>query len=158
MHRSTATQRFSLAGCPVVAALVVWSIFCPGRSYAAEPDCNKPLTILEIAQCNKELDCNAATTTFDIEQCAALSQSAIELRLEQMYREALDKMKEGSQAQERRKFIEAQTAWRTYREAHCGAVYESYQGGSLRGAAFSGCMKELAETRVFELNDYPHNQ
>lgn len=69
----------------------------------------------------------------------------------------LDKLIDESQAEERRKFIDAQAAWRTYREAHCRAVYESYQGGSLRGAAFSGCMQKIAENRVFELNDYPHN-
>ena len=147
-----------LASSPAYAVLLISSIGGSGLASAAEPNCSKPTIILEVAQCNKELNCDTAATTFEIAQCAALAQNNAELRLDAAYQETLGKMEDAEQAPERQKFIEAQAAWRAYRDAYCKAVYESYQGGTLRGAAFSGCMKERADSRVFELNEYPHNR
>jgi uncharacterized protein YecT (DUF1311 family) len=150
-------KRFHLATYLGAAALVGKCIIDAGLASAAQPNCGKPATILEIAQCNKELSCDTAATTFELAQCAALAQNTAELRLEAAYKEALGKL-DPMQVEERRMFMEAQAAWRAYREAHCKAVYESYRGGTVRGVAFSGCMQERAESRTFELNDYPHSQ
>jgi hypothetical protein len=47
--------------------------------------------------------------------------------------------------------VEAQEAWRGYRDAQCEAVGASYGGGSGTGIAIASCRVDLGRARVDEL-------
>jgi uncharacterized protein YecT (DUF1311 family) len=46
---------------------------------------------------------------------------------------------------------ESQMAWIQYREAHCKAIYSSYENGTMRFIAHPACMVELTKTRQEEI-------
>jgi uncharacterized protein YecT (DUF1311 family) len=52
-------------------------------------------------------------------------------------------------------FEKGQTAWVTYREAHCGAVYEHWKDGTIRSAKAATCNVDLTAERTHQVwKDY----
>lgn len=45
----------------------------------------------------------------------------------------------------------AQTAWARYRDAQCDASEQQFEGGSIAPSVRSGCVKELSEQRIQDL-------
>ena len=99
------------------------------------------------------LDCNKAVTTPEMNECAAIDQKKVEIRLNQTYQRVMKSLG-GSDAETRKKLIEAQRAWIKFREADCAAVYQQHVGGTIRGLMYSGCMQSRAEQRIKELKQF----
>ena len=52
-------------------------------------------------------------------------------------------------------FEKGQTAWMTYREAHCGAVYAHWKDGTIRSAMAADCNIDLTADRTHQIwKDY----
>lgn len=54
--------------------------------------------------------------------------------------------------------ISAQRAWVSFREKDCRAVEVWWTNGKLQGALYADCMKEHAQQRIKELNDFTNHQ
>lgn len=54
--------------------------------------------------------------------------------------------------------IIAQRAWVSFREKDCRAVEVWWTNGSLQESLYADCMKERAQQRIKELNDFTNHQ
>jgi len=50
--------------------------------------------------------------------------------------------------------LAAQRAWITYKEAHCKALAQQYEGGSMMTMMYYGCLEEMTRQRMAQLNAY----
>ena len=50
-------------------------------------------------------------------------------------------------------FDAAQVAWAAYRKAECEAVYDSWSGGTIRGAMYEGCWRSVTKARTLQVWD-----
>lgn len=50
--------------------------------------------------------------------------------------------------------LAAQRAWITYKEAHCKALAQQYEGGSMMPLIYYGCLEEMTRQRMEQLNAY----
>ena len=87
-------------------------------------------------------------------QCAALDQDLTEQGLQATYDELILKLAAERRSDEVTHLVESQSAWLTYRESFCGAVYARFGMGTLRGIMLSSCMSERAEIRREELAQF----
>lgn len=90
------------------------------------------------------LDCNNAISTPEINQCLSLdleSAEAVMSRYLEGSRAVLEEDAETLAALDA-----AQTAWKTYRDLHCGSVYSLWRDGTMRGMVYLSC--QISETQV----------
>ena len=94
-------------------------------------------------------DCKNAITTVDINICSKQEADVASSTLD----EYLDKAKEryATEGNIITSLEKSQSAWLTYREAHCNAVYEQWSGGTIRGLMFNSCMLRLTKLRTHEI-------
>jgi uncharacterized protein YecT (DUF1311 family) len=109
-------------------------VFLPAASMAAdpEPNCEKPATTYDFNICGSR----------DVEKARAEMQRYFEAAKVRMRSEgplALTAL-EG-----------AQSAWTSYQEKHCAAIYARWQGGTIRGPASVQCSLDLTRQRTHEL-------
>lgn len=95
------------------------------------------------------IDCERALSTLEINDCAAMELQALEATLARYLdasraRHAEDPVAVAS-------LDEAQQAWLAYQNAHCGAVYDLWRGGSIRNTMSIECAKALTRARTHEL-------
>ena len=53
---------------------------------------------------------------------------------------------------------EAERAWIQYRDLHCKAAEQRFEGGSIRPLIWSGCMRQVTEHRIDELKGAYENE
>jgi uncharacterized protein YecT (DUF1311 family) len=53
---------------------------------------------------------------------------------------------------------EAERAWILYRDLHCKAAEQRFEGGTIRPLIWSGCMRQVTEHRIDELKGAYENQ
>ncbi|BES72337.1 hypothetical protein RE428_33550 [Marinobacter nanhaiticus D15-8W] len=95
------------------------------------------------------LDCSAPATTVEMNRCKAQEVETADAMLDKYLRASLDRYKDNGQLAER--IESSQSAWETYRDAHCGAVYEKWSGGTIRGLMGGECRLRLTRERTHEL-------
>ncbi|MBX9459950.1 MAG: DUF1311 domain-containing protein [Brevundimonas sp.] len=95
-------------------------------------------------------DCAQASNTLEINACATLDVQREQLRLDRYFAAAVARVQgEGDDGAEAAAWLRAsQPAWKAYADIACGAVYEHWSGGSIRGVMYLGCMKELTRERT----------
>ena len=71
-----------------------------------------------------------------------------------VYKKVLKKMTDSNQKQ---MLINAQRAWIKYKDAHCKAIANLYEGGSMQPMVYSGCLAELTKERTKNLQTYFEN-
>jgi uncharacterized protein YecT (DUF1311 family) len=71
-----------------------------------------------------------------------------------VYKKVLKKLTDPKQKQD---LIQAQRNWIKYKEAHCKAIADLYQGGSMQGMVHSYCLETLTNERKKNLETYFEN-
>lgn len=95
------------------------------------------------------LDCRAPITTVEMNRCKSQEVAAANAMLDKYLQASLDRHEDNGQLAER--IESSQSAWETYRDAHCGAVYEKWSGGTIRGLIGGECRLRLTRERTHEL-------
>ena len=100
--------------------------------------------------------CDRATTTPEINECARSEYQAADEKLGAVYRAALERIRlrlaDAQQGADASKgLIQAQRLWGRFRDQDCGAVYELWRDGTIRGVMYWACMAERTEQRMAQL-------
>lgn len=105
--------------------------------------CDKAMSQVEITNCWEDQAQKSEaqlTTLYQKIQKAIQAKMAAEDGYMKEYRgRALEKLKA------------AQLAWSRYRDAQCGAEEQQYERGTIAPSIHAGCMKDLADRRIDEL-------
>jgi uncharacterized protein YecT (DUF1311 family) len=118
------------------------------------------MTLFFLSQATFALGCDKAITTPDINECAATEQNKVEVKLNEKYKNILQKLEDtkSGDVETKKALIEAQRAWVKFREADCNALYTYYRDGTIRTVMHTGCMQNHAEQRMKELKEYELSQ
>lgn len=107
--------------------------------------CDKAMSQVEITNCWEDQAQKSEahlTALYQKIQKAIQAKMAAEDGYMKGYRErALEKLKA------------AQLAWSRYRDAQCGAEEQQYERGTIAPSIHAGCMKDLADHRIDELQE-----
>lgn len=98
--------------------------------------------------------CANAVTTIEMNACLSSQAEAVEADLNRYYRAATARLhaeKGVAESQALPGLIKAQRAWLAYREAECGAVYDYWSGGTIRGAMAQTCRMNVTRLRIFSI-------
>lgn len=98
---------------------------------------------------NAELNCEEVSTTIDINYCLNKELEAEEVLLEKYLGKSRERY--AGDRQSANSITEAQEAWISYREAHCGSVYDIWRDGTIRGAMSISCLIQLAKQRTHDI-------
>ena len=105
------------------------------------------------------VDCANASSTPEINHCAKLELDEAERELNQAYQKLVKQLSQPDTETDnftelRQSLKEAQRAWTKFREMDCDTQFLLYGSGTMRTVAYLGCMRERAEQRTKELNQY----
>lgn len=98
----------------------------------------------------QKLNCNNAQTQREITQCADLSYRNADKKLNQVYKQLLPKLS----ASRRQKLTTAQQAWLKFRDTNCDFETSKYEGGTIAGTIYAGCLEQLTKQRTQQLQEY----
>ena len=114
--------------------------------------------------------CENATSQVDMNDCYGKQYQKVDAHLNRVYRNALgylqhdlDNAGKGDPAQEKylRAAVEdlkaAEVAWIKYRDLHCEAASQQYQGGTMLSMIHSLCMSLVTEHRIDEIKQAHEN-
>jgi len=85
---------------------------------------------------------------------ASIAYEKADAEMTKVYREL---MKSLTTQNEKTLLLEAQRAWIKYKEAHCKAVSNQYEGGSMKPMILYGCLEEITNERTTQLQRYSNN-
>ncbi len=121
-------------------SLLLLCLLLPLPALAADDDCGNAIATPEINACmEKDFErADAALNATYVQVLASLKQQGTE------YPEMLEA---------RTTLIAAQRLWVAFRKSDCDAVFALNSGGSIRVAAFLGCMTNHAEQRTKALSE-----
>ncbi len=97
--------------------------------------------------------------TLEMNECAQQVHQKADKKLNAAYQEALKRVDAGLDDEQQRKatrqgLIEAQRFWVQFRDKDCGAEYDWWRGGTIRGVMYWGCMTNRTEKRTKELEEF----
>ncbi|WP_105264731.1 lysozyme inhibitor LprI family protein [Pseudoalteromonas sp. T1lg76] len=92
------------------------------------------------------VDCEKAWTTLAINQCMHKALVAAEKAMAKYLAKSLERYAQDNVSATA--IQKGQDAWLSYREAHCGAVYDTWRDGTIRTAMGLGCKLELTHQRT----------
>jgi len=103
--------------------------------------------------------CDKAVTTIDINQCGQSEHQIADKKLNAAYQAALKRIQSDLSDTQQRKdtkqgLVEAQRLFVQFRDKDCGAVYDLWRDGTIRGAMYWGCMIGHTEQRTKELESF----
>ncbi len=90
-------------------------------------------------------------TTPEVEACLQSKLDHIDAELQRYTDAAVDRIKQEDPSEVLASFHEGETAWTKYRDAECGAVYDYWSRGTVRGAMSIVCATHLTEARTHEV-------
>lgn len=98
--------------------------------------------------------CPDAVTTIEVNACLGAALADVDKEMDRYYDAAVARLKAEDRAPADEALLElarAQAAWRTYRDAECGAVYSYWREGTIRTSVALSCQISLTRLRVFSL-------
>lgn len=101
------------------------------------------------ALAEEDIDCDKAWTTPAINQCMYKDLVEAEKVMAKYLAKSLERYLEDEVSVASIK--KGQEAWLSYREEHCGAVYDTWRDGTIRTAMGLGCKLELTHQRTIVL-------
>ncbi|HEY5195988.1 MAG TPA: lysozyme inhibitor LprI family protein [Solirubrobacteraceae bacterium] len=140
----------TVAATAVLAVLAILAIAQP------DADAATPLSAPVIHETFTPLGCPKskaeAQTTLGMEGCSEQAILKTDAQIDAVAKKIFSML--GTDAA-RRRFVTAQRAWLTYRNADCASVSDKYAGGTLAGVLAAGCTSQrttrhLTEIRAFE--------
>lgn len=105
------------------------------------------IVALAVAQVGDPLDC-PGMTTYDMNRCAAADLDTTQVRLDRYVIAARARNVDPDSAAILAAFDASQSAWKSYAESECNAVYERWKGGTIRGVMTLGCQIDLIDSRT----------
>lgn len=107
--------------------------------------------------------CDNVVTTLDINKCAQADHQKSDKRLNVAYKDALKRIESRLENLQQRKdtkqgLVDAQRLWVQFRDKDCGAVYDLWRDGTIRGAMYWGCMTAHTESRTKDLELFANEQ
>jgi uncharacterized protein YecT (DUF1311 family) len=116
------------------------------------------LTAMIALQAHAEDLCGKAMTTVEINKCGQANHQKSDKKLNAAYQAALHHIEGLDDPQQRKDtkqgLIEAQRLWVQFRDKDCGAIYDLWRDGTIRGAMYWGCMTGHTETRTKDLESF----
>jgi uncharacterized protein YecT (DUF1311 family) len=111
--------------------------------------------------------CAKAETQFEMNQCTAAGFHESDQLLNQVYGRIVTSLeKDMDQAQKQKmqdqvafnrtildNLKKAQRAWLAYRDLHCAAAKQIYEGGTIAPAIEMSCLRKVTDHRIEELQD-----
>lgn len=97
----------------------------------------------------EKLDCEKAWTTIDVNRCMSIDLAEVEKVMEKYLAKSLERYKEDKVSL--KSIEESQDLWLTYRNSHCGAVYDTWRDGTIRTSMGLGCKIDLTQQRTKKL-------
>ena len=98
---------------------------------------------------SEEPDCQNPLTTIEINRCTSLELEAAEMVMETYL--AKSKERYARDLTIVRSIDEAQAAWLIYRQTHCGSVFNVWRQGTIRTVMSISCSIELTQQRTVEI-------
>ena len=103
--------------------------------------------------------CLSPSTTVEMNACAKTGFDKDEKTLNDTYQQLLKQITKPDQdgvryGEVKKKLIEAQRAWVTFRKKDCDAVYTYNESGTIRNLEFLGCMRGHTVQRTKELKNF----
>jgi uncharacterized protein YecT (DUF1311 family) len=95
--------------------------------------------------------CRDSKTTLDMNQCLSDQITLAEKELAKYLEESRRRV--ANDPRTLAEFEKAQTAWVAFRDAHCGAIYQFWAQGSVRGAMAGYCLLKQTRRRTYDLRD-----
>lgn len=107
--------------------------------------------------------CDKASTTLEANKCAETEYRKSDKKLNAAYQEALKRMESwiedpGQKKDTKQGLVEAQRLWVQFRDKDCGAIYDLWRDGTIRGAMYWGCMTARTDNRTKELDSFAQNR
>lgn len=98
-------------------------------------------------------ECQNARTTIEANACLAGVLDDADRQMDRYYDAAVQRLRsqQGPAAEALTQLASAQAAWRTYRDAECGAVFTNWRDGSVRVAAETRCRIGATRMRTFSI-------
>lgn len=120
--------------------------------------CTLPAVAQSAPQATAAADpCATQRNTIEINQCAQQTQKDADRRLNEAYQALVKSLvprgadDDTDYAAVRKRLVEAQRAWITFRDSDCEAKLKFWESGTIRGAVYQGCLTERTEQRIKEL-------
>lgn len=101
----------------------------------------------EEAMLSDAIDCREPKSTLEVNHCMSADLREAEARLMKYVEVAREELAEDKPTL--KAFDTAQSAWASYREAHCDSVYSLYRDGTIRGSMNLGCKTMLTDERTY---------
>jgi uncharacterized protein YecT (DUF1311 family) len=106
-----------------------------------------------------QVTANCKGNTVEISNCLDDELAKTEVVLNGLYGRVMRELSKPDQSlmtysNIKKKVIDAQRAWVSFREKDCEAVYELNSSGSIRNIRYISCMRKHAEDRIRELKEY----
>ena len=102
-----------------------------------------------VAMADQALDCDHVITTNDINTCKAQEVAEAEQTMQTYLDASLERFAKDEVVVTA--IHSAQQQWIAYRDAHCGAVYDLWREGTIRGAMLLGCKLRITHERTHAL-------
>jgi uncharacterized protein YecT (DUF1311 family) len=117
------------------------------------------------AQATQANPCESPTTQMEMNQCSGEEYRTADADLNAVYKNLLRKLQQSADEAHQQKDEEqqkdaetaiqklraAQRQWIQYRDLHCDAVKQRYEGGSMSPLIWSTCLTETTNHRIAEL-------
>jgi uncharacterized protein YecT (DUF1311 family) len=111
--------------------------------------------------------CFGSGTQYEVNQCMQRRSQIASQRLNDLYKRIENSMQSvlsdarNDKSADQVKYAEtglknlrqAEAAWTAYRDAHCEAARQRFEGGTIAPAVYSGCVCHITEHRIDELKE-----
>lgn len=91
------------------------------------------------------------TTTPEVNACRKSQFDQADADLNRYYKAALNKLQKDREPKVAQGLVQAQRAWINYRDAECGAVFDSWSGGTIRVSMEFDCKRRLTRLRTYAI-------
>ncbi len=106
------------------------------------------MTIIALTLLLAAADPCPGSTTREVEQCLADELARADAELNRYYGAAVKRLTEEKQTTALAQLRASERAWIRYRDAECGAVYEWWKQGTIRGTMDLGCRINVTKART----------
>ncbi|MBD8641842.1 lysozyme inhibitor LprI family protein [Sphingomonas sp. CFBP 13733] len=91
------------------------------------------------------------SSTREIDACLAGRFDEADAELNRYYQAAIKRLREEREFASEQMLVRAERSWVAYRTSECGAVYENWIGGSIRGSMALNCQIRLTRMRTYTI-------
>jgi len=91
------------------------------------------------------------SSTPEIDACLAGRFDKADAVLNRYYKAAITRLRDEREIASEQKLVQAERSWVAYRTSECGAVYENWIGGGIRGSMAFECQIRLTRMRTYTI-------